>query len=268
MHHVHRRRPGHRPHHRAGLTLLATDHFSAHAADYARHRPSYPPELFTWLAQQCLAQDLAWDCGTGNGQAAQALAGHFKHVLATDLSAEQIAQAAPHSRIEYHATPAETSGLPGRSCDLVAVAQALHWFCSDAFYAEVKRVLKPGGLLAAWTYTLLRGEPELNAVVEDFYTNTVGPWWPPERRWVDLSYRDMPFPFAGIATPDFEIRLEWTLNDLLAYVRTWSATQRYIMETGSDPCKDLAVRLQGVWPDPETSKVVRWPIALRCGRLE
>ncbi len=158
--------------------------------------------------------------------------------------------------------------MPERSCDLVTVAQALHWFCGDPFYNEVRRVLKPGGVFAAWTYTLLRGEPALNSIVEDFYRHTVGPWWPPERRWVDLAYRDMPFPFADIATPDFEIRLEWTLDDLLAYLRTWSASQRYMKEKGCDPCIELGERLLSVWPRPNQRKSIIWPIALRCGRVE
>ena len=266
MHHVHRRRPGDRPGHRTGL-ILGTDHFSGHAAAYAKARPGYPPELFDWLASQCDRRDLAWDCGTGNGQAAVALANHFERVYATDLSTEQIAQASSHPRIDYRAAPAEASGLPDTSTDLVTVAQALHWFCGDTFYAEVKRVLKPGGLLAAWTYTLLQGEPELNAIVDDFYRNTVGPWWPPERRWVDLGYREMPFPIADLECPEFEIRLKWTLDDLLAYLRTWSATQRYIRERGSDPCVELGMRLREIWPDPQAEKSIVWPIALRCGRM-
>lgn len=244
----------------------ATDHFSAHAAAYARARPTYPPGLFSWLAAQCAGHALAWDCGTGNGQAAVALASHFASVHATDLSAEQIAQATAHPRVTYAASPAERSGLGDGTGDLVTVAQALHWFAGDAFYAEARRVLKPGGVFAAWTYTLLRGEPDLNAVVEDFYRNTVGPWWPPERRWVDLGYREMPFPFAEIPAPEFEIRLEWTLDDLLAYLRTWSATQRYIRERGIDPCVELGIRLRDAWPDPLAAKIIAWPIALRCGR--
>jgi SAM-dependent methyltransferase len=268
LHHVHWRRTRHRHHHRTDLRITATDHFSGHAADYAKARPGYPVELFAWLAQQCPTRHLAWDCGTGNGQAAQALAEHFQRVHATDLSAGQVAQAKPHPRIDYRVAPAETSGLQDHSCDLVAVAQALHWFCNERFYAEVRRVLKPGGLFAAWTYTLLRGEPELNAIIEDFYTSVVGPYWPPERRWVDLGYRDMPFPCADIVAPQFEIRVEWTLTSLLAYVRTWSATQRCIRETGADPCTALGECLKELWLQPETRKTIVWPIALRCGRLE
>lgn len=244
------------------------DHFSGHAANYAKARPGYPPELFAWLARQCNAHELAWDCGTGNGQAAQALAEHFRHIHATDLSAEQIAQAKPHPRIDFRTTPAEASGLADRCCDLVTVAQALHWFCDESFYAEVRRVLKPGGLFAAWTYTLLRGAGDFSKLIEDFYANAVGPWWPAERRWVDLAYRGMPFPFPDIAVPQFEIRLEWTLADLLAYLRTWSATQRCIKDTGCDPCVALGERLGELWPDADTPRIFIWPIALRCGRLE
>lgn len=246
---------------------MSGDHFSGHAADYARHRPSYPPELFAWLAGQCAGHGLAWDCGTGNGQAARALAPHFQRIVATDLSAEQIAQAEPHPQIDYRATPAETSGLDAASCDLVTVAQALHWFCHGDFYAEVQRVLKPGGLFAAWTYTLLQAEPAINAQVARFHDETVGPWWPPERRWVDLGYAGMPFPFADIAAPAFEIRLQWRLDDLLAYLRTWSATQRCLKETGTDPTLALGRELAPLWGERDIEKTIVWPIALRCGRL-
>jgi len=265
---VHRRRSGHRHHYRAGLKVLATDHFSAHAADYACHRPTYPPELFVWLAEQCPARDLAWDCATGNGQAALALAGHFRRVHATDFSAEQLARAKPDSRIDFRLAPVETSGLPDHCCDLITVAQALHWFCNERYFTEARRVLKPGGLFAAWTYTLLHGEPELSAIVRDYSINTVGAYWPPERRWVDLGYRGMPFPCADIETPDFEIRLYLTLAEVLAYLRTWSSTQRCIRETGVDPCVALGDRLKEIWPIADAAKTIVWPITLRCGRIE
>lgn len=213
-------------------------------------------------------RDLAWDCATGNGQAALALTEHFDRVHATDLSADQLAQAKPHPRVDYRTAPAEASGLPDKSCDLVTVAQALHWFCNDGFYREARRVLKRNGLLAAWTYGLLRGKPELNAMVQDFQTNIVGRYWPPERRWVDRGYRDMPFPFPDIVSPRFEIRLEWTLDDLLAYLRTWSATQRCIKETGNDPCIALGERLRKIWPEPATRSLIIWPIVIRCGRIQ
>src|SRR5215831_1555408 len=128
------------------------DHFSAHATDYRAFRPSYPAELFTFLASAAPARDLAWDCGTGNGQAAVALAEHFARVFATDASAEQVKNAEPHPRVEYAVAPAEKCPLPDHTADLVTVAQALHWFDFDRFYAEVRRVARPGGLLAVTCY--------------------------------------------------------------------------------------------------------------------
>jgi SAM-dependent methyltransferase len=249
---------------------MAGDHFSGHAADYAKHRPGYPAELFDWLASLTPAHDCVWDCGTGNGQAAVALAQYFGRVVATDLSAEQVARGEPHERVEYRVATAEASGLADASCDLVTVAQALHWFDHARFNAEATRVLRPGGVVAAWTYTLLQAriDARVNAMVADFNANVVGAYWPPERKWVDLGYRGIPFPFDEIAAPAFEIRLEWTRADLLAYLRTWSSTQRCLKATGVDPTLALGERLTACWPDAAEKKSIVWPLALRVGRVQ
>ena len=177
------------------------DHFSAHASAYARYRPRYPEALFAYLASLCPAHDLAWDCATGNGQAARSLTEHFARVVATDASADQLAHAAPHEQITYHVAPAAQSPLASHSADLVTVAQALHWLDLDAFYAEVRRVLKPGGVLAVWTYGLLRINPAVDAVIQRLYTDIVGAYWPPERRHVEDGYRALAFPFDAIEPP-------------------------------------------------------------------
>lgn len=242
------------------------DHFSAQASDYARYRPNYPGELFAWLAAQAPANDAAWDCGTGSGQAALGLAPFFSRIFATDPSAKQLANATPHPRIEYRAAPAEASGLDDASVDLLTVAQAIHWFDLDRFYAEARRVLRPGGVIAAWTYTLLDVEAGIDEQVSDFYKNVVGPYWPPERRMVDDRYRSLPFPFEPVAAPAFEIRTEWSLFDLLGYLGTWSATRAYVKATGSDPLAELGRRLMPLWPDPALKKTLRWPLHLRAGR--
>lgn len=245
---------------------MSADHFSRQAPDYAKYRPGYPETLFSWLADHAPGRELAWDVGCGNGQAAVPLAAHFRRVVATDLSAAQIAQATAHPRIEYRVASCEASGLPDASCDLVTVAQALHWFDFDKFYAEVRRVLKPGGLIAAWTYLLLQGEPAINAVIEQFYAEMLTPWWPPERRWVDAAYVGMPFPFAAAPpAPSFSIRLQWTLADLANYIGTWSAVQRCLAATGVDPTQALRARLEPLWGDPATLREIVWPIALRVG---
>ncbi|MCU0933548.1 MAG: class I SAM-dependent methyltransferase, partial [Thiobacillaceae bacterium] len=171
------------------------DHFSTRSSRYAAFRPCYPVELFTYLASLTPGHDLAWDCATGSGQAARGLAKHYTRVSATDASTAQIDAAAPHARVEFRVAPAQDSGLPDRSADLTTVAQAAHWFDLQAFYAEVRRVLKPDGLLAIWCYERLAIEPAVDAIVEDFYGGLLGPYWPPERRLVESGYRDLDFPF-------------------------------------------------------------------------
>lgn len=245
---------------------MGADHFSRQAVDYAKFRPDYPEALFGWLATHAPGHELAWDVGCGNGQAAVPLAAHFRRVVATDLSAAQIENARSHPGVEYRVAPCEASGLADASCDLVTVAQAIHWFDFDKFYAEARRVLRPGGLLATWTYTLLRGEPAINAVIEKFYADALTPWWPPQRRWVELSYAGMPFPFAVLPAPTFEIRLHWTLADLVNYIGTWSAVQRCIAATGNDPTQTLMAQLTPLWGNPAMHREIVWPVALLAGR--
>ncbi|MEZ5615241.1 MAG: class I SAM-dependent methyltransferase [Rhodocyclaceae bacterium] len=248
------------------MNMTFKDHFSAQATDYARFRPYYPDELFAWLSGLAPARGLAWDCGTGSGQAAVGLAAHFAHVIATDPSQSQLAHAEPHPRVEYRQAAAEAGPLETASADLVTVAQALHWFDLEKFYTEARRVLKPGGVIAAWTYTLLDAEAGIDELLTDFYRNVVGPYWPPERRMVDDRYRSLPFPFAPIAPPAFVIRTEWSRDDLLGYLGTWSATRAYVKATGRDPLGEFERRLLALWPEPERKKVLRWPLHLRVGR--
>ncbi len=244
---------------------MAGDHFSGHAADYAKFRPGYPDALFDWIAANTVSHELAWDCGCGNGQASVPLAARYSRVAATDFSAEQIAHALTHPRIDYCAVPAEASGLPDHCADVVTIAQALHWFDFDRFYAEVRRVVKPGGLIAAWTYQLLRAEPAINSVLAGFYEHTLGPHWPPERKWVDLAYGGMPFPFSEVDAPQFEIRLQWSLSDLLSYLGTWSATRRCTEAEGADPLPAVGETLAPLWGS--TTREIVWPIAMKAGRV-
>lgn len=242
------------------------DHFSGHATDYAKYRPGYPPELFTWLTGQAPGRRLAWDVGTGSGQVARALAGSMDRVHATDASVQQLGEAKAPSNVAFAVEPAERSSLGAGSTDLVTVGQALHWFDLERFYPEVSRVLRPGGVLAAWTYQLNEIEPAIDAAVGAFYDNVVGPYWPPERVHVERGYTDLPFPFETIEAPSFHLETAWILEEYLGYIGTWSALRRYRAQTGDDPLPALRRELEPFWGEPTIARTVRWPLALRAGR--
>lgn len=245
-----------------------TDHFSPVAGDYAAHRPSYPDALFTWLAEIAPRRGLVWEAGAGSGQATLGLAGYFDHVVATDLSDELIERAPAHPRVAYVVGLAEVSGLPDGVADLVAVAQALHWFDFDRFFTEVHRVLAPDGVFAAWSYGILHLQgPDANRVFQTFYRDIVAPYWPPERRHVENGYRSIPFPFDDIPTPPLQMTLRWPLRALLGYCRSWSAAARYRRAHDRDPVEALEAALAPVWGDPATLRTVSWPLAIRAGRM-
>ena len=240
------------------------DHFSAHASAYARARPHYPAALFAAIAAQCANRERCWDCATGNGQAANALADHFQRVVATDASRAQIGSAAGPVNVEFRVATAEASGLESGSVDLVTVAQALHWFDVDAFFAEAGRVLRPGGVLAYWCYGNCDIEDGLGEWVQAIYA-AVDDYWPPERVLIERGYRDIQAPFPRLELPTFEMRSDWTAEELLAYVATWSACQRYREATGADPLADWAGRVTARWGAGR--RTVRWPLFVTACRL-
>jgi SAM-dependent methyltransferase len=244
------------------------DRFAPMAADYADYRPRYPKTLFDWLAGLSPGRTLAWDCATGTGQAAVGLAALFERVIATDASAAQISQATPHPRIEYRVVAAESSGLHEHSADIITVAQALHWFDRDRFFAEVRRVLKPGGLLAVWTYGALRiDDADINALLTRFQDEIVGPCWPPERALVDSGYRSIELPFPALtALPAFAMSAAWTLPELLGYLGTWTATRRYREQSDQDPLELIHAALQAAWGAPDAARLITWPLTVRVAR--
>ncbi len=243
------------------------DHFSTHAAAYRASRPTYPAALYEWLSQQAPGRALAWDAGCGNGQASVALAARFERVIATEASGAQIAHAIPHPRVEYRVEPAERCSLPDASADLIAVAQALHWFDLPAFYAQVRRVARPGAVLAAWCYGLCAVRPEVDRAVARLYQDLVGAYWPPERVHLENGYADLEFPFAAPTAPppEFEMVERWSLPQFCAYLRTWSAVSRYRIARRADPVARVEPELRAAWGAEE--RTVRWPLRLRVGRV-
>lgn len=222
--------------------------------------------LFDWLADEAPGTGLAWDVATGNGQAALALADRFTRVVASDASAEQIAEAPPHDRIEWRVEPAETGGPAEGTADLVTVAQALHWLDVPAFWRNARRALTPGGVVAAWCYQLARINPSVDAVVEYLYRGVLGADWPLGRRQVELGYGDIDFPFEAIEAPVFEMRADWSLARFSQYLSTWSAARRYTARTGLDPVAAVHSKLEEAWGDRDLVRTVSWPLDLRVGR--
>ena len=240
------------------------DHFSVQADAYERYRPDYPPALYAWLAGQAPARRMAVDVATGNGQAAIGLAPHFESVIAIEPSAAQLSQARPHARVEYRRERAEAMSLAPGSADLLVVAQAAHWFDWPAFVAECRRVLRPGGVLALWSYARIDVRPDIDRLIDDFSRDVVGPYWPRERRHVDEAYRELAVPFPAIETPHFEMCAHWDVKSMLGYVGTWSAVQRYRARNGHDPLALLTLPLEGAWGS--SRRRVAWPLVLKAHR--
>lgn len=248
--------------------MTFADHFSKQSDAYAAFRPSYPDALGRFLASIAPGHALLWDCATGSGQAATMLVRHFDQVVATDASAAQISNADACARVEYRVATADASGLPGRSCNAVTVAQAAHWFDLPTFYAEARRVLKPDGVIAAWCYVLMQtGRPALDATIRHFQYERVGPYWPQGRDLVEDHYRSLDFPFEPIEAPPFEMAAQWNRASLRGYVGTWSAVARCRQGEGVDPMIEFGAQLERLLPDADEVVDVKWPLYLKVGRV-
>ena len=243
------------------------DHFSAVAADYASARPEYPDALFTWIASVAPARGMAWEAGCGSGQASRGLAAQFEHVHATDPSAAQIAQAHGPHRITFAVEPGEHCSLSDASVDAVCVAQALHWFDRAAFFAQCTRVLKRGGVLVAWGYQDIEVPASL-AVANAAFQDEIRAYWPPERVLIDNAYAGFEWPFPALDVPPFELRTQWTLQRLLGYFSSYSASKRYRETTGRDPVAMHAPALAAAWGDPGSVQAVRWPLFVHARRKD
>jgi SAM-dependent methyltransferase len=240
------------------------DHFSAAARSYASYRPHYPAALFDWLCSVTAGRGRAWDCGTGSGQAAAALAGSFAEVVASDPSVDQLANATPAPTLSYVAMTAEHAALRAECADLVTVAQALHWFDRPRFFAEVDRVLRPGGTLAAWSYGLLVIDESVDQHVHHLYHDVLGPYWPSERSLVDSGYAEIALPYPELASPEFAMEAEWSLEAFGGYLSSWSAVGRYRARLGTDPLPAFLRDVAEAWGT--TTRRIRWPLIVRAGR--
>jgi ubiquinone/menaquinone biosynthesis C-methylase UbiE len=252
------------------------DNFSSKSTDYAFSRPTYPDTLFKFLSELTPRKELAWDCATGNGQAAIGLCKYFRKVIASDASINQIQNKFERENIDYKVFPAEETPLANDSVDLITVAQALHWFNIDKFYSEVKRVgKKEGGIIAVWSYAMHEINPEIDKISSrlDVGGDILGDFWAKEVKYIKELYKTIPFPFKEIAIdtsssamPKFKMEVRWNLYQLLSYLQTWSAVKKYYQEKKSDPLDLIRNELKKAWGEEGyKEKSIIWKINLRVG---
>lgn len=243
------------------------DHFSQQSEAYAKYRPPYPLRLFDYLASLVGERDWAWDCATGSGQAALGLTSQFRHVIASDASGHQIVHAVRHENIHYFVCSAEAAPIRSRTINLITVAQAIHWFDFATFYHDVRRVAAPGGILAVWSYGWMESSHSLDAILKKYHDEILGSYWPPERRYVDEGYRTIPFPFEELDPPACAIELAWAQEELFGYLESWSATQNYIKQKGTNPIELIRHDIEKLWYDPLERKKICWPLNMRIGKV-
>jgi SAM-dependent methyltransferase len=223
--------------------------------------------MFEYLASLTSSRELAWDCGTGNGQAALALAGHFQRVIATDASASQIENAFPHEKVEYRVETSERTTISAGTVDLITVGTAVHWFDFEPFYAEVRRVAKADGLIAAWTYFFPIIDPAVDGWIEHFYYVTLDGFWPERIRYLEQRYETLPFPFEEIQPPAFQMEAVWTLESLIGFLASWSAVRRLVDAQGEAAFEAQMNELEAAWGERTQTKRIRWPLHFRIGKI-
>ncbi|MBG0803561.1 class I SAM-dependent methyltransferase [Methylocystis sp. H4A] len=240
--------------------------FGDNAGDYRAFRPHYPDALFAWLASAARQDRLAWDCGAGSGQAALGLSRHFTRVLATDPDPRQLALAPKEPNVDYRLARAEDDLGLRAEVDLIACACSIHWFDLPNFYANARRALRPEGIIAAWTYDWPRTHVEpLDAILRRLKEDILGPFWAENSALYFERYETLPFPFKEIDCPPFQTPVARSKGDLVSFLKTWSAVEKYRLHYGRDPLALVDRELEEAWRAHPPDLPLCVPLYMRCG---
>jgi SAM-dependent methyltransferase len=243
------------------------DYFSTTATGYAAHRPRYPLAVADYLASIAPSHQVAIDMACGTGQLSVLLATHFERVIATDASSAQIANAEPRANIDYQVASADSSGLADQSVDLITVAQAAHWLPLELVYQEVRRIAKPNAIFALISYGMTQvKDPVIDQLIQHFYHNVVGQYWPPERQHIVEGYRHLSFPFEEISTPRFEMQATWRCEQLIGYLNTWSAVTQAKKDGQTAAIDQFYAQLAQAWGGDHPQHIF-WDVVIRATRL-
>ncbi len=214
--------------------MMPLDFFSDRADLYSTARPIYPPELFSYLAS---------------------------------LSPKQLSQAKPHPQIRYSVQLAEETTFADNSFSLITVAQALHWFNFEQFWPEVQRLLKPGGIFAAWSYGFPELEPQLDVILQTQLLDLLKPYWAPQNQLAIDGYQTIVLPLQELEAPAFRLAPQWILTQVLAYFQTSSATKKAIAQEGETFWEQFATMFEQAWRNVSTPKAISMNISLRITQV-
>jgi hypothetical protein len=113
---------------------------------------------------------------------------------------------------------------------------------------------------------LLTVSPKIDPIINNFYHDIVGKFWPPERKYVENGYENIPFPFHKLPSPSFRMSAKWSIKHLIGYIRTWSAVKRYRNNIGSDPLEFIEKELTRLWNIRSEFMDVYWPLSVLIGK--
>jgi ubiquinone/menaquinone biosynthesis C-methylase UbiE len=238
--------------------------FSTGSDNYLKYRPKYPKELYDYIVHQCILHDSVWDCACGNGQVAADISDYFSNVEASDIAESQIENAIKIDNVHYTVQDSENTTFPDNAFDAICIAQALHWFPTEKFFREVKRVLKPSGKFFCWGYSFFMVEKAIDTLIQENLLSFIDPFWADGNRVLHHEYDQVHFPFSYKNKTNYTMIESWNLELLCGYIATWSAVKLYNEHHSTSIVKNLFDVLVKYWGKDEFKSVSMECFCVTC----